>query len=529
MSRKKLEAEQVVVTSTTPPADRGFYKKSRTAHGHVGDLIRRDPATGQESTFAHVTELAATQLATYTGRTGETVEVTDLPGRPQYRWNGGGFVPVSQSDHAKRRGSVLRGGVPIVRQPANTSGVLVSANVIITAVTRRGRKCWEVVFPAEATNKSVYFPIPSRTYTDKVAMTFEVEDASEWNGGSWRLALFADINLTVGMRYVQTVGAVNGWDGVHCLSPLATEWAAVGAGSFSSTMTYGAFQGVRKPSPTGTTRIWIYDMVESEKQSLPSIVIGADDGHGTWYSSGLPVVEKYGFSSYLAYIHDTALAAGSSMSVAQWQDAVARGHHAVVHGCKSGKASLRDYFSDYAGYATPQAAMQADIEYNRDGMIGNGLDLDGRGRRFYVLPQGNFQPSGGAGDDTVMAALAAEGMTTCRRAAVENGVIVSGGWSGARMYLPIIGHSYAGGSEATNITTLVTRMQNEINAGRSVIFMFHQVAASPAIAEEISAANLETLISAANDLVQSGAARRGKLTDLADELDTYLAPVHIGQ
>ena len=94
MSRKKLEVEQIKATSVTPPADRGFYKKGRNAHGHVGDLIRRDPASGRESTFAHVTELTAAQLATYTGRTGEVVEVTDVAGRPQYRWNGSTFVSV---------------------------------------------------------------------------------------------------------------------------------------------------------------------------------------------------------------------------------------------------------------------------------------------------------------------------------------------------------------------------------------------------------------------------------------------------
>ena len=429
---------------------------------------------------------------------------------------------------ALRRGSSLRGGVPIVRQPDNTTGVLLSSNVTITATTRRGRKCWECTFPAEATNKSVYFPITSRTYSDKVAVTFEVENASEWNGGSWRLALFTDVSLSVGMRYVQTVGAGNAWNGLHCISPLATEWASVGAGSFSSTMTYAAFQGVRKSSPSGTTKIWIYEIVESEKQSLPSIIIGADDGHGTWYSGGLPICEKYGFSSYLAYIHDSALSGGSSMTVPQWQDAISRGHHAVVHGCKSGKSSLRDYFADYTGYASPQAAMQADIAYNRDGMIANNLDPDGRGRSFYVLPQGNFQPSGGAGDDTIVNAMTAEGVVAARRAAVENGIVVSGGWSGARMYLPIIGHSYAGGSEATNITTIVSRMQDEINAGRSVVLMFHQVASSPAISEEITSANLETIVAAANTLVQSGSARRGKLTDLADELLTYQSPVHIG-
>lgn len=427
-----------------------------------------------------------------------------------------------------RRGSRRNSGKPIMRSPANTTGLLLSSNVTAIATTRRNRPCWEVTFPAETSNKSVYFPITSRTYTDKVHAAFEVEDASEWNGGSWRLALFTDINLNVGMRYVQTVGSSNAWNGVHVLSPTETEWAAVGAGSFSSTMTYAAMQFVRKASPTGTTKVWIYEIVEADKQTLPSIIIGADDGHGTWYTDGLPVVEKYGFSSYLSYIHDSALAGGTSMTVAQWQDAVARGHHAVVHGCKTGVSSLRDYFSTYTGYASPQAAMQADIEYNRDGMISNGLDPDGRGRRVYILPQGYHQPSGGAGDATILNALSAAGMTTARRASVENGLIVNGGWAGARMYLPIIGHSYAGGSEATNITNLVTALQNEVNAGRSVIFMFHEVRTSPSTSEQITATNLETLVSAANDLVVSGAARRGKLTDLADELNTYQSPVDVG-
>lgn len=424
-----------------------------------------------------------------------------------------------------RRGSRLLTGKPIIRAPKDTAGVLLSPNVTIAAAVRNGRNCWEVTFPAEATNKSVYFPITSRTYTDKVSAVIEVEDAAEWNGGSWRLALFTDINLTVGMRHVQTVGAGTGWDGFHQIAPLAGEWAAVGGGSFSSTMTYAAFQAVRKSSPTGTTRIWIYEMAEAVKNTLPSIIIGADDGHGTWYTDGLPILEKYGFSSYLAYIHDSALAGGSSMTVTQWQDAIARGHHAVIHGCKAGVNSLRDYFTTYTGYASPYDAMVADITYNRDGMVGNALDSDGRGRHFYVLPQGFHQNTGGAGDNTVMTALAAAGIRTCRMAAVTNGFIVSGGGTGQRMYIPIIGHSYAGGSEATNISAIITSMQNEINAGRSVVLMQHMVSASPTLPEQITPANLELLVSAANDLVQSGAARRGKLTDLADELDTYAVPI----
>lgn len=148
MSRKKLEAEQVVVTSTTPPADRGFYKKSRTAHGHVGDLIRRDPATGQESTFAHVTELTATQLATYTGRTGEVVEVTDLPGRPQYRWGGSQFAAVvTATPDATGRVGLAVSGLDVAVWGARAKTALVAGDSItaiaesslgITSVTDNG-------------------------------------------------------------------------------------------------------------------------------------------------------------------------------------------------------------------------------------------------------------------------------------------------------------------------------------------------------------------------------------------------------
>lgn len=173
--------------------------------------------------------------------------------------------------------------------------------------------------------------------------------------------------------------------------------------------------------------------------------------------------------------------------------------------------------------------MLADILYNRDAMVSEGLDHDGRGRRFYALPQGYHQPSGGAGDDTILNAAVAAGMTAMRRATVENAIICNGGGAGAAMYLPIIGHSYAGGSEAANIAAIVTQMQTEIAAGRSVILMFHEVRGAPSTAEQITAANLETILAAAATLIRAGSARAGRLTDLADELSTYTSPVHLGQ
>lgn len=48
----RLEVEQLKVTSTTPPADSGFYKIDETTMGVVGDLKFRHPKTGAMSNVA---------------------------------------------------------------------------------------------------------------------------------------------------------------------------------------------------------------------------------------------------------------------------------------------------------------------------------------------------------------------------------------------------------------------------------------------------------------------------------------------
>lgn len=479
-----------------------------------------------------------------------TVVITVVNGSLDYTINGGnggfgydtdgnitGLVSGDGSyslTQLKRGGSALRSGKPWLRQPTTTTGLTAIGSVTLTATTRRGRNCILIESPATTSVQGLYFALPTaQAISAHQHAMFEVEDASEFNGGNWRLGFFdgtAGIFSGNGKQQVMTVGTANGWDGDHVLAPLTTEWATTGAGAFDSTlMTQCAFRFVRKSGPTGVAKIWLYEIAEGEKNSLPSIIIGADDGAKTWYTGGLPVCEKYGFSSYMAFIADDRGTA-TRMSQAEWYDAiVVRGHHAVTHGCKTGVDSLRDYFSTYTGYSSPQAAMIADITYNRDTMIAEGLDADGRGRKVYVLPQGYHQPSGGAGDDTIANALTACGMTVARRALVEGALIANGGWSGAAKYLPIIGHNWSVSDEAANIAAVITQMQAEIAAGRSVILMFHQVEAVPDATTEITAANLELILAAADTLVRAGSARKGKLTDFADELLTYTAPLHIGQ
>ena len=425
-----------------------------------------------------------------------------------------------------RAGSRLVPGKAWLRQPsALPAGVGFGGSMTGTVVTRRGKKCIELTSPANASIQGFWFPIPAGVVTSKQHVTYEVESAEEWRGGNHRVGFYTSGAFSQGMRALYTMDSYNGFDGVRCLAPLASEWAAVGAGSFSDSMTYCYLQFVRKSGATAPTKIWIYDIAEAEKNTVPSIVIGADDGAKSWYTDGLPLCDKYGFSSYLAFIADERGTA-TRMSQAEWADAIGRGHHAVVHGCKSGVSSLADYFSSHPGYASPGDAIYADITYNRDIMIAEGLDPDGLGRRLYMLPQGKHQPNiTTASDATILTAMQSAGMVAGRLARPQGSLMANGGWSGSSFFLPILGHAYAGGSEAANISALVAAMQDEIAAGRSVVFMFHEVRASPTANEHITAANLETIIAAADVLVRSGAARRGRLTDLAGEVLTYASPL----
>jgi hypothetical protein len=219
------------------------------------------------------------------------------------------------------------------------------------------------------------------------------------------------------------------------------------------------------------------------------------------------------------------------MTVAQNLEMQARGHQHVVHGMRAGRNSMRDCLTNFAAYGFPTAlaCCEDDVTYNANGMVAMGLDLDGRGRFCYVLPQGLHQPENGAGDDTIMNAVRTAGMRLCRRAENTNGMLVNGGYRGQMLYLPIIGHNYAGGGEAANEAALIARQANEVAAGRGAMWMFHILTETPTLAQHITAAGFERLMIASAELVASGAARWATMPDLLDEYETYTAPVHIGQ
>lgn len=402
-----------------------------------------------------------------------------------------------QTPRAARRGRVA------LNAPADMTGLNVTGAASGAVATVDGERMVELTFTG-AGLANLWIPVPAGVYS-RAELVFDLVDAAQWNGGYVQLNITTDNNFNVGVRAVRNIGAGNGWTGRQTMAPHGTTWTNLGAGSWSSTMTYALVKFQTAAGAPAGTKVRIKSLTLGAKYDKPRIIVGADDGHSTWYDRGIPLCEKYGIPSYLAYIHDSAVAGAPSMTVAQWQDAIARGHYGVVHGCKTGVSSLRDYMSG----ASPEANILADITYNRDGMLANELDPTGVGRHVYVYPQGNHQPSSGAGDMRVINALTTAGFEAGRLAA-QNGGIAPGC---NPMYLPILGHWWSSGDETGNITALVALMQAEIAAGRDAVLMFHEVRDTPSAAEHISPGNLETVLRAASVLVSDGAADWGRLTD----------------
>lgn len=74
----RLEVEQLKVTSTTPPADSGFYKIDETTMGVVGDLKFRHPKTGAMSSALTVTSTSAQGVEILDPRDGMPIDIAEI-------------------------------------------------------------------------------------------------------------------------------------------------------------------------------------------------------------------------------------------------------------------------------------------------------------------------------------------------------------------------------------------------------------------------------------------------------------------
>lgn len=287
-----------------------------------------------------------------------------------------------------------------------------------------------------------------------------------------------------------------------------TEWAVLaGAPVWASTTMTSAKLRIT-PTAGMSAVVELFGIWANGSHSLPKVVFTADDGYDNVYSTGIPVLEKYGHRLSMAIIGDLIGTAGY-MTVAQLKELVGRGHECVVHGPTGGAGSLVDNYST-------TAQVLADVTLHRDFLVNNGLSVN-NSHKIYVFPQGKYCAS--RDDNTVLNAINQAGFTAARLANVNQSSIVIGDAGKLPLFIPIIGHTWSATDEAANVARIIAKIQEAATQGRSVVVTYHKFTTGAAAAAiELQASNLELICRAVSDLESAGSMRNATLGELVTEI-----------
>ncbi len=453
------------------------------------------------------------------GSTGWTVELDpNVGGIPRVTDEGTLILPddsLRMDLRAEGASWKVTDGYPLICAPTSSSGVTFAQQASSTGFAT-GYSTTDGLLTADMTTGAGFWsemniPAFSRTITSgRLHLLIKIDDISKLTNiaiylGTAAYANFylADYNVTsrLDRQY-------SGWIVVAPELPSgagAFKWAVGGGTPDFATTTFTAAK-VRVTPVAGqvvsahVAGVWVAGGV-SER---PQILFTFDDGYESAVVTGAQLCERYGFKTSQAIIGST-LGTATYATLAQVAEASARGHCMVPHGAPAGGSLASAY--------TTQAQIEADIQSNLDAIASVTSEEE---RKCYVYPQGVHALS--LGDLTVQNALTALGIDFAR-AASENATIAYNSRSqwvtDKALRLPIIGHTYASGTEATNISNIISRMQEAVAAGRDSIIMLHKVVTgTPATGIEIQDTNLVLLLAAAAELVATGAATPGTFLTL---------------
>jgi len=248
-----------------------------------------------------------------------------------------------------------------------------------------------------------------------------------------------------------------------------TEHTVLGTPTIGTTMI--GYQKIRITPVAGrSARVVVRGISYDVGAARGSLSIIADDGPRNWYDTALPILEQYGIPSALAFIGRVYGADPANwMGAAEWQDAIARGHEAVVHGCISEVDNLSVLATEEAVYA--------DLAASHDAMIAAGLARNGSDR-IYVLPQGIYYHgwTGSTVDLKIRNALQRAGYLAVRHISnvwAKKFLPWADALNGDLYSWPIIGHGYSSTDEAANIAAIKALIDDAEATRMAVTLMFH--------------------------------------------------------
>lgn len=450
--------------------------------------------------------------------------------------------------------------LPRCTSQANITGG--TAGVTFTPVTIDGERWLQCSAVAQATTTStafnLAFDLPALTFPVNCdAVTIECYNPTPL-GSPYQLSFGTAGNFTVESRNVPwSVGAAGGSDPLGVVGVktqvhahrTGVNLAASGYAGESILQPFDVFKFTVFFATTVTAgqtlTFYVRSVVLGGTARKGRLCIVSDDGYASWMQRGVPLFARRGIKTTTAVIAPKAGATSGIditsdfTTVRALQDYVAAGNFCVAHGPSAIDGPLNLFLGSLAGAASPAttAARVADMTYARDWLLARGL-TDARGAACYVWPQGVF--NSGAGEGDLLDAAYAAGFRLARGAIQYPGsAVVSASnyerfcdlrtlsktnrW---RMFVPILGHNYAGASstpddaaETANIAKVVLAIQNLAASGCDAFLMLHRVVnrgAAPAAGISIEVDRLDTLAAAIQTLVQAGTLECVGMPELVD-------------
>jgi len=313
------------------------------------------------------------------------------------------------------------------------------------------------------------------------------------------------------------------FDGQVTSGGTAYQLTGVGASWGSATPTLdGSAATVNKirfrviPVSGQVATVYLYGVSLSPRRRKGRVFVTFDDGYKNFMQLLAPIFMSRGIPLTFGVIGTLMNDRVNAQNYMTWNDArqiVAAGGQVVPHGpiASIGSGNLIDNIT------SGTAARVADMSQSRDLILANGCDTPNFGA-VYVWPQGRFQTV--SNDLALLDASLAAGFSVGRSASpITNQTWDFSGLSRyQRLALPIIGHTYAGGSESTNITTLTTAIGVAGTARSDIILMLHRGFKNADTPDTIgiTVANAITLADAIVTEVSAGRLQAGVLGDLAE-------------
>jgi len=409
-------------------------------------------------------------------------------------------------------------GKPIAANIQSGSGVTVSGQSgntpTVEYVQRDGMMGIKITTVAGFFGE-VNFPTFSDTVANGIAHALiYVEDVTKTKSTTMYLGDAGYTNFFSMLQSLDT-NATCQKNGYHVISPeaasvtasAAAKWAVAGGAPVFGATTFANAKIRITPEAGQQAVVTLFGFWVNGASSRPKIVISADDGWATQYTDMLPILEKYSLRCSFGIIGDLVGTAGY-MTLTQLKDLVARGHECVVHGPIGGTGSLQNY--------TTHAQVLADVSFHRDYLVNNGLAKNGS-EKIYVYPQGKYALS--RGDQTVLQAVSDAGFVGGRIADETASVMPAGPlFKRVAGLCNIVGHNYAGGTEAANISNIIDRIQKAAAAGKNSVLMFHKFGSGvPGDSTTIQNSNFETICAAINALENTGTAQNALMSELVFE------------